>query len=129
VTYEVVVIESVTTREEAVNWVIANHLGRRNLTPEQKSYLRGKRYNLEKRQDEGHGDQRSDRQNVGQTTAERLGEEYAVDPRTIERDGAFAEATDTLEQQVREDLRQAGDFPQNDGITAESLAAQPGALR
>ena len=36
-------------RAAAVEWIIANQLGRRNLTPEQKSYLRGKRYQLEKK--------------------------------------------------------------------------------
>jgi hypothetical protein len=43
-------------------------LARRNLTPEQKSYLRGQRYQREKTA--GHGDQ-SALNNYGQTTAER----------------------------------------------------------
>jgi len=38
-------------------------------------------------------------------TAERLAEQYQVSASTIEKDGAFAEAVDTLEQQVRKDLR------------------------
>jgi len=37
------------TREDAINWIINNQLGRRNLTELQKSYLRGKRYNTEKK--------------------------------------------------------------------------------
>jgi hypothetical protein len=40
-------------------------------------------------------------------TSDQLAEEDGVDPRTIQRDGAFTEATDVLEQEVREDLRQA----------------------
>jgi hypothetical protein len=59
-----------------VNWIIANQLTRRNLAPEQKSYLQGKRYNLEKRQDGGHGDQKSAPENQGPMTAERLAIEY-----------------------------------------------------
>ena len=47
--YETIALAWITSREEAINWVIANQLGRRNLTEEQKSYLRGKRYNLEKK--------------------------------------------------------------------------------
>jgi hypothetical protein len=36
---------------EAVRvWMINHQMGRRNLTPEQQSYLRGKRYHLEKQQ-------------------------------------------------------------------------------
>jgi hypothetical protein len=41
--------------------MIANQLGRRNLTPAQKSYLRGKRYNLEK--GARGGDQKSNPEN------------------------------------------------------------------
>jgi hypothetical protein len=37
------------------------------------------------------------------TTAERLGEEYQIDPRTVERDGAFVQGLDALKE-VREDL-------------------------
>src|SRR5215471_12964652 len=54
---------SLPNRAMATNWVINNQLGRRNLTEENKSYLRGKRYNLEKRQDGGHGDQKSEDHN------------------------------------------------------------------
>jgi hypothetical protein len=92
--------------EAAVNWIIDNQLGRRNATPEQKSYLRGKRYNLEKRADEGHGDQRSDGHNAHPNKAEELAREYGVDEKTIRRDAEFAEAVDTLEEEVRQDLRQ-----------------------
>jgi hypothetical protein len=87
--------------------MIANQLGRRNLTPEQKSYLRGKRYNLEKK---AHGgDRRSEepsRQNDDLKTAERLSEEYGVSRDTIEQDAQFAEATDTLEAAVGKDIRE-----------------------
>jgi hypothetical protein len=94
------------SQDEAINWMIATQLGRRNLTPEQKSYLRGKRYNLEKRQDGGHGDQKSDHQNDGPKAAVRLAQEYGVGPATIERDGEFADAVATLEDQVRADIRE-----------------------
>ena len=89
------------TREEAINWIIANQLGRRNLTPEQKSYLRGKRYNLEKGAGHGKPGNHSDTQKA----SERLAEEYKVGAATIQRDGAFATAVDTLEAQVRQDIR------------------------
>ncbi len=36
--------------ESAYSWIVSNQLGRRNLTPEAMSYLRGKLYNLEKQQ-------------------------------------------------------------------------------
>ena len=59
------------------------------------SYLRGKRYNQEKTK--GHG-AKSVHQNDGQHTAERLAKEYGVSKPTIERDGKFAEAVDTIER-------------------------------
>jgi hypothetical protein len=98
--------------EAAVNWIIANQLGRRNLTPEQKSYLRGKRYNLEKKREgapEGNQNaakQRSENQNV-ETTRDRLAKEYGVTGSTISEDAEFAEGVDTLEEKVCKDIRQS----------------------
>ena len=99
--YELHLID-LDSREDAINWIIANQLGRRNLTPEQKSYLRGKRYNLEK-QSQG-GDHKSKSKN-DTLMREKLAEEYVVSPATITNDGQFATAVDTLEAQVRQDIR------------------------
>src|SRR4029453_82937 len=41
---------SLPDRDAAMNWIDANQLGRRNLTPDQMSLLRGRRYNRAKRQ-------------------------------------------------------------------------------
>lgn len=82
------------SREECIEWIVANQLGRRNLTEEQKSYLRGKRYQAEK---QSQGGDRASGQNVHlPKTAEKLAEEYDVDEKTIRRDEAFAEAVDTI---------------------------------
>jgi hypothetical protein len=58
-------------RDAARLWIVKNQLGRRNLTPQQSSYLRGKWYNEEKTA--GHG-AKSEYQNDTQitTTAERI---------------------------------------------------------
>ena len=37
------------SREHALNWIIENQLGRRNLNSNQIAYLRGKRYEMEKK--------------------------------------------------------------------------------
>ena len=83
------------TRAEAVAWMVRNQLGRRNNTEEQKSYLRGRRYQEEKKE---HGDatrlsQGEDSSSWGKT-AEKLGSEYGVSDRTIHNDAAFAAAVD-----------------------------------
>lgn len=85
----------VKDRNDAINWIIAKQLGRRNLTDEQKSYLRGKRHCVE-----NAGLCRIPvHQNDGQLrgkTSQRLAEEYGVSSATIERDARFAKAVDKL---------------------------------
>jgi len=77
-------------RAAAINWIIDNQLGRRNLAPWQQSILRGKRYNAEKKP-------------VGKPlcdqidhirTSEKLGEQFGVSAPTIRRDGLFATAAE-----------------------------------
>jgi len=50
------------------------------------SYLRGLLYNRDKRQDGGHGNQKSGDQNDTPKTAERLASEHGVSAPTIKRD-------------------------------------------
>jgi hypothetical protein len=94
---------SVRSREDAVGWIIANQLGRRNLTPEQQSYLRGKRYNVEKH---AIGTNQHSLPHKEGATAERLAEEYGVSPVTIERDPQFAKAVDTLSTAIGPEVRE-----------------------
>ena len=101
---------SLPDRDAAIHWIIANQLGRRNLTPEQKSYLRGKRYQQEKKaisNEEG-----VNQYSVVDTdfryqpqTRERVSKEQGVAPSTIQADDAFVTALDTLEAEVRADIR------------------------
>ena len=84
-------------REAAADWIDRNQLGRRNLTPDQMSMLRGRRYNRLKK---SHGgDRKSSRQNddlKSTRTVEQLAEEHGVSPKTIERDGQFVEAVEQV---------------------------------
>lgn len=91
---------SLPSRDEAINWIIDNQLGRRNLTPEQRSSLRGQRYQQEKNR-EGRPPKPSHDDQVSGATHQRLAEAYHVAPKTIQRDEQFATAVDTLEEQVR----------------------------
>jgi hypothetical protein len=105
-------------REAVYNWLINNQLGRRNLTPESISYLRGKRYNLEKakvtnlsgkNQHSEVGDQNDHQPQIqiesSAKTAARLGKEYKVGAGTIRRDARFASAVDTLADTVGDGIR------------------------
>ncbi len=81
-------------REDAKDWMDRNQLGRRNLTPEQMSLLRGRRYNRLKK---SHGGEReASPQNDDLKTSERLAKQHGVSKATIERDGQFAEAVEVL---------------------------------
>lgn len=90
-------ILSFKDEEEVRDWMINNQLGRRNLSPEQLSYLRGLRYNREKSQGK-RNDLTSDQNDPrsGMSTAAQLGSEFNVSEATIKRDGEFAESIDAI---------------------------------
>lgn len=88
-----------TDRQACVEWIIANQLGKRNLTEAEKSFLRGKRYRAEKRQGE-RTDMTSGNSCQKSTTADKLAAEYNTSPRTIRNDAAFADAVDEIAANV-----------------------------
>lgn len=110
-------VKSFADIEEVKNWMISNQLGKRNLTEQQKSYLRGLRYLSEKKRVGGSGknqhsnvvnlttfqetESNADKLTTLRTT-EKLAEIYQVSPKTIERDAKFAIGLDLL---VGEDLK------------------------
>jgi ParB family chromosome partitioning protein len=90
---------SFPNRAAAADWIDAHQLNRRNLSPDEISLRRGRRYNRAK------GLRGGDRRSKGQTAplvnaAATLGAEYGVDASTIKRDGKFAEAVETLRDAV-----------------------------
>lgn len=93
----------------AIVWMCRNQLGRRNLTDDQRSYLRGKQYEAEKMTQGGTGANQHTKEQSGQNvqsatrreskdgTAGRIGKEYGVDGRTIRRDADFSKSVDSAE--------------------------------
>jgi N6-adenosine-specific RNA methylase IME4 len=103
------------SREDAIEWMIRNQINRRNQTPEQMSYFRGKLYEHEKNK---QGRPKKPEIISGFSneadTAERLGKEYGVTGRTIRNDADFAKAIDTIGKQVGEDVKHqilSGELP------------------
>jgi ParB-like chromosome segregation protein Spo0J len=87
--------------DDVRDWMIRNQLGRRNLSPEQQSYLRGLRYNREKSQGKRTDltlDQ-NDLKSESQSTAAALAKEYNVSEATIKRDGEFASGLEVIGNQ------------------------------
>jgi len=78
-------------KEAAKEWIITNQLGRRNLTPMEASYYRGKLY--ESRKLSRGGDRKSNYQNDSlKDTAKEVSKEYSVSYATVFRDAEFSRA-------------------------------------
>ena len=88
-------------RTDAIEWIILHQLGRRNLTEEQKAYLRGKRYENEKNK---HGGERPSDQNDHLKTSDKLAKEYGVSAPTIRRDADFAKGIDLLPEERKAEV-------------------------
>lgn len=88
-TYDIVEL-ALPDIDAAMNWMDANQLGRRNLTRELMSLLRGRRYDREKAQGQ-RTDLTCGKNYQKSTTAERLSKEYNVSEKTIRNDGKFYE--------------------------------------
>lgn len=93
-------------KEAAKEWIITNQLGRRNLTPQEASYYRGKLY--EARKLSHGGDRKSKYQNETlKTTAEEIGKEYGVSRPTVFRDADFSQAVDKVAEEIGEEAKHA----------------------
>ena len=85
------------SRDEALDWTDANQLGRRNLTPDQRSIIRGRRYNRTKKANDGsRGNQHTVAVENSSTASEALAKAHGVTERTIRNDGKRAEAIEKL---------------------------------
>ena len=92
-------------KETAKEWVIINQLGRRNLTPQEASYYRGKLYEIQKL---SHGGKRkSSSQNGNLKTAVKLGKQYGVGKNTIIRDAEFSKAVDKIAEEIGKEAKDA----------------------
>src|SRR5262249_8167349 len=89
----------------AIEWVIKNQLGRRNLSPELVSYYRAKDYlNSAKQPKPGEkaptdshcASAEQTAEKPGKTVAERIAERHGVHQATIHRDVQFAQALESL---------------------------------
>jgi len=112
-------------RKAATDWIIQNQLARRNLTPLQAAYLRGLRYNTEKK---SHGGSRSRPQTEALKTSKRLASAMGVSRATVERDGQLAEAVCSIQKHVGYEaadkiLRDGSKLRRADIISLASLPA------
>ena len=90
---------------EALSWICKNQLGRRNLTPQQKKYMIGQRYDAEK--NANGGDRKSENvKSVGQNdplisphvTRARIAEENNTSESYVKRADQYAKGIDAAEE-------------------------------
>ncbi len=94
--------------DDVKEYMIDYQLGRRNLTSEQASYLRGMRYNQQKARRGSNLRTTEPQVNM----AEALATEYGVSSRTIKRDGEFAASLEKLPPEAKRDVL-AGKLPKS----------------
>jgi hypothetical protein len=100
-------------RAAAIDWMIANQLGRRNLSAKQVSYLRSKQYQHEKQKltNPVGNNQHIEviPQNEGQPldhTAVRIAKQHGVSKATIERDADYGKAVDAIVAATAPEIQQ-----------------------
>jgi hypothetical protein len=77
-----------------MNWTDANQLGRRNLKPDQLSYIRGRLYNRQKQKHGGQLPKGKSQIDTSLDTASAIANTHGVSRATVIRDGKKAEAID-----------------------------------
>ncbi len=110
--------------DAAADWIDANQLGRRNLTPDQMSLLRGRRYNRLKGKREDNLKQNIPKGHFVPSgrTADKLAGEHGVDARTIRRDGQYAEAVGRRYNRLKKAAHRPQKRPQNEDVKPERTA-------
>lgn len=102
-----VALREFSTLQAVYDFMIDNQLGRRNLTPEQMSYLRGLKYRNE-RQVVGRpiqdGVSVGQNEKIAQRTQDRLAKAFNVSPRTIHRDREYSEGLDKLTPELKQEV-------------------------
>ncbi len=98
-------------RDSVIDWIINNQLGRRNLSKETQSYLRGLQYSREKKKKEDNLKQNASEEPKGQnvpsiTTAEKLAKQHNVNEKTIKRDEQYAKAVDVIVKNTTPEIKQ-----------------------
>ena len=90
-------------------WIDTNQLGRRNLSPDVVSLLRGRIYNRTKK---AHGGARDQSDHL--KTSESLATAYGVGEATIRRDGQFARAVEVVKEACWPDYHHRSLFLDNE---------------
>lgn len=93
-------VTGLETVDDAINWIIDNQLGRRNITGQQRDYLLGLRYRQEKKTEAFKGNQHTNsgggQNDHQQKTAEKIATQHNVTEKTVRRAEKFADGVDKI---------------------------------
>ena len=96
------------SREKAIDWICCSQLGRRNLSPDVASELRGRIYNGRKKTKAEAGAKggtsKAQNETCLESTAKIVAKQTGVSAATIKRDGQYADALDKLAE-IAPDVR------------------------
>jgi N6-adenosine-specific RNA methylase IME4 len=84
-------------------WMLANQLGRRNLTDEQRTYYIGARYELEKNLH--GGDRKSSHHFDDLKTKDKIADDLSIGSATVERAAKYKQSVDTIEQLTSSEVK------------------------
>jgi hypothetical protein len=136
--FKTVEVSGIESRQDAIDWLYENQLGRRNLTDAAFSYFLGKSYEARKRR---VGNPHLNSVTVAELTetAEQLAHERNVSPRTVERAAEFARHVDMIASAhpearqlllsdepglTRDEVRQIAELPEADLQLAATAIGQ-----
>ena len=128
---------SFANRYEAISWICKHQLGRRNLTPQQKKYLIGQRYEAEKQADAFHGnqhtlsdesgaDKKCPHQNSRHVTQSRIAKETNTSASYVREAGTFAKGVDAAEEAlpgIKQEILTGAIKPTETAVAAVAKAA------
>ncbi|MBO6273599.1 hypothetical protein J6O48_12595 [bacterium] len=110
-------VPDIGTDEEAVVWICANQLGRRNLSEESRKMLIGERYNAElivnaKKNNYGHNQysvNKEIRKPASHATAEKIAKEYNISEASVRRYAQYSKVMNTMSETNPELFKQIKD--------------------
>lgn len=122
-------------RYAAIAWICCNQLGRRNLTPQQKKYLIGQRYEAEKQAESFRGNQytlanesgcaQNGHNQKSERTCERIARENSISKNSVRRAEHYArgvDAADEIEPGIKQELLSGSIKPTDTAVAAIAKA-------
>jgi N6-adenosine-specific RNA methylase IME4 len=110
---------------EAIDWMLNNQLGRRNVTQQQKDYLIGKRYENEKQRHGGQLPKKGlDKMSNPSNSHDRIADEAGISSREVQRNEEYSKGVDKLEEEYKQKVLQ-GQSKVNKQDVREISKAEP----